>query len=181
MSTCPKATPRVPYAALNMPGPVLEVDPEALTALLKSFSAPLPNLSFASSKAGPLTAARTNVDKPLLCPPEHKLLQASQHSLAPGNSSKSEQTRGLNSSSKSEPEHPRATSQQIIALLTLLDKLDAEVVGEVQRVQENIKETRAEIREYRREKRARVERGRERAEVMKRMTVGADSDFWAGV
>jgi len=175
-------TARVSQIALSLSlstSPVLtqelarECDPEALTALLKTFSAPLPNLSFASSKTRPLIA-NVNTNKSL---PQTPQASAPPHSSSRTSLDDSSTSAGCSSVS----EYPRSTSKHIIALLTLLDKIDADMVGEVQRVKENIREARAEIREYKKERRVRRKGEEERLAVLRRMTVEADSDFWAGV
>ncbi|KZT19903.1 hypothetical protein NEOLEDRAFT_1183004 [Neolentinus lepideus HHB14362 ss-1] len=174
-------TPRASQIALSLSlstSPVLtqelakECDPEALTALLKTFSAPLPNLSFASSKTRPLIA-NVSTNKSL---PRTPQVSAPSHS-----NSRTSLDDSSSAGCSSVSEYPRSTSKHIIALLTLLDKIDADMVAEVQRVKENIREARAEIREYKKERRERRKSEEERLAVQRRMTVEADSDFWAGV
>lgn len=132
---------------------------EALATLLKSISTPLPSLSFASSK--PRTADK---NKPL---PRTPPCQNQHQDLPPGSPAK--------------PEYPLATSKQIISLLNLLDKLDTDMTAEVQRIKENIKETRDLIKEYKKERRDRRRSMKEKMATQVRQTLAADSDFWAGV
>ncbi|KAI0758327.1 hypothetical protein BC629DRAFT_1552042 [Irpex lacteus] len=71
--------------------------------------------------------------------------------------------------------------RQIISLLDLLERMDNDMVKEVQRVRESIKEARSEIAEYRSERDARDGEMLKRRARERRETKGVDDEFWLQV
>lgn len=71
--------------------------------------------------------------------------------------------------------------RQIISLLDLLERMDNDMVKEVQRVRESIKEARLEIAEYRSERDARDGEMLKRRARERRETKGVDDEFWLQV
>ncbi|KIP06592.1 hypothetical protein PHLGIDRAFT_19407 [Phlebiopsis gigantea 11061_1 CR5-6] len=68
--------------------------------------------------------------------------------------------------------------RQIISLLDFLEKMDNDVTKEAQRVRENVKEARAEVRAYK-DERERLWAGvAERKERERTETKGPDDEFW---
>lgn len=71
--------------------------------------------------------------------------------------------------------------RQIISLLDLLERMDNDVMKEVQRVRESIKEARTEIAGYRHERDARGLEVTRRKARERRETKGLDDEFWLQV
>ncbi|KAI0087935.1 hypothetical protein BDY19DRAFT_199872 [Irpex rosettiformis] len=71
--------------------------------------------------------------------------------------------------------------RQIISLLDLLERMDNDMVKEVQRVRESIKEAWSEIAEYRHERNARDVEMKKRRARERRDTKGVDDEFWLQV
>ncbi|KAH8083813.1 hypothetical protein BXZ70DRAFT_577166 [Cristinia sonorae] len=68
--------------------------------------------------------------------------------------------------------------RQIISVLELLERMDNDVVKEVQRVKEGIAEACVMVREYVQADQARVAEWRKKRERMRKETKGLDDDFW---
>ena len=71
--------------------------------------------------------------------------------------------------------------RQIISLLDLLERMDNDMVKEVQRVRESIKEARADIEEYRNERSLRDNVVEQRKAREGRDTKDVDDEFWLQV
>jgi hypothetical protein len=69
-------------------------------------------------------------------------------------------------------------AQEIFAILDLLDKAENDVISEVQRVKEGIKEARVMIDDYRHYKKMRNKENIAELAVQKRETRTVDGDFW---
>lgn len=74
-----------------------------------------------------------------------------------------------------------APAKQIIALLDLLDRMDVEMAVECERVQQSIRDVRAEVRSYAEERRLRIEEARRVRAEEKRKSLKVDGDFWLSV
>lgn len=68
--------------------------------------------------------------------------------------------------------------RQIISLVNLLESMDSDVVKEVQRVRESIKEARTLIHEHREVQAKRRAASAKRKDTELRETKGVDDDFW---
>ena len=81
------------------------------------------------------------------------------------------------------PLHTGPSHSPIVNLLDLLDRMDNDVFCEVQRVRENIRETRALVKEVKGEQRARSAEflARRDREQEARETKGVNDEFWLGV
>ena len=71
--------------------------------------------------------------------------------------------------------------RRIIDLLDLLERMDNDIVKEVQRVRESIKETKAEIAEFNSERRAQEKQVQKRRAREEHDTKGIDDEFWLQV
>ncbi|GBE81268.1 hypothetical protein SCP_0309950 [Sparassis crispa] len=76
---------------------------------------------------------------------------------------------------------PTIPPKDIIRLLDVLEQMDNDIAGEVQRVKDHIREARALVGEFKAERRARSERVQERRDKQRQETKGVDDDFWLGV
>ena len=68
--------------------------------------------------------------------------------------------------------------REIISLLDLLEKMDDDILKEVQRVRENVKEARAVMREFREERARRRVGAQQKREREEKETKGPDDEFW---
>jgi hypothetical protein len=69
-------------------------------------------------------------------------------------------------------------SQEILSILDLLDKAENDVISEVQRVKDGIKETRVMIDDYRHYKKLKNKENVAGIAIQKRDTRRVDGDFW---
>lgn len=71
--------------------------------------------------------------------------------------------------------------QDVIETLNLLEVTEQEVSYEVARIEDEIKEARVMVEEYRRERRARIKENAELIKEEERQSIGVDDDLWLTV
>jgi hypothetical protein len=96
-------------------------------------------------------------------------------------SGSSHSNRASNRSTGSRDSCDKIPPQDIIDTLNFLERVEQEVSHEVARIKDNIKEARAIVDAYRREKRARVKENATLVAEEERQTRKADDEFWLAV
>jgi len=139
----------------------------------------------------PLLAGEVVVPPRSPCLPRLELKSSSRSSprqpLASSESSAVETTptsRAPPVQSKPLPAIPKTSTPShspVVNLLDLLDRMDNDISCEVQRVRENIRETRALVKQVKSEQRLRSSEFLERREKESRETKSVHDEFWLGV
>lgn len=152
------ATAHPPRLQLNVPSPHISPlisNPSILGMISSPFSSPLPNLSFASS-----------VDRAHY----HRNPLMGDTSLP------------ISSRYKALPFAPESEelipSKQILSVLELLERMDEDVIKEVHRVRQSLREAFTMVREYVEAENTRKVQQKERRDRETKDTKGVDDDFW---
>lgn len=145
--------PRLQLDVPNTSFSPLIANPAILSMISSPFSSPLPTLSFAPS------SAPNFIDDTILS-------ASTRYKLLPF---------GTQDGKEKEEIIP---SKQILSVLELLERMDEDVIKEVRRVRESLKEAFALVREYADAEKSRKAQVKERKDRQLKDTKGVDDEFW---